>query len=97
MDDEKSTTEVTPPERLATIFEGSAVYSNKVYATVTPFGVRITFTETGGDQEHFRTAAFLNIVDAMSLKDLLERLLQGIEFTAVESEADDKKPSEKKS
>jgi hypothetical protein len=58
------------------IFSGPAVFANRIFVTITPLGVRLTFTEQQEDAPVvFRTAAYLNILDAFAFKDLLNRQL----------------------
>lgn len=61
------------------IFSGPAVFANRIFVTLTPFGVRITFVEQQENaQPAFRTATYLNILDAISFRDLLNRQLNAL-------------------
>ena len=74
--------EETPPDELAHVFAGSAVYANKVYVTSTGLGLRLTFMEGRKDApEFFRTAVYLQLPDALSLKDVLTSVLDKMDFT----------------
>ena len=50
-----------------------AIFANKVYATFTPMGVRLTFSEFVDPRRPpvTRTAAFIGIGEAMALRDIL--------------------------
>ena len=67
------------------INSGAAVLVNKMYATVMPFGMRITFAEANPATQvpAFRTAVFLSYQDAAALYDLLHRQLQKVEVLPV--------------
>lgn len=68
-------------EEIRASFSGPAVLSNKMYLSLTGGGARIAFMEQLGDvvPPVFRTAVILSFQDAMSLRDLLARQLEGIE------------------
>ena len=82
-------------EELRTAFSGPAVRSNKIYLSMTESGVRLSFMEQHGDAVPpvFRMAVILSVQDALSLRDLLARQLEGLEKSlkeavkAAESEA----------
>ncbi len=76
----KSDADVTP-EVVQEIQGGPAPYANRIYMTVViPVGVRLTFMERGEDGvDHFRSAAFLSLSDAIELRQLLERSLPALE------------------
>lgn len=59
------------------LYSGPAFYCNRTFATRQPLGLRLTFMETNAELEddEFRTAVFLQLHDALALKDLLERVL----------------------
>ncbi len=64
------------------LFSGTAVYANKIYGTFSQLGVRLTFMEASPDGgERFRTAVFITMPDAASLRDLLERNVAKFEFS----------------
>ena len=66
----------------AIINSGPAFFSNKMYATMTPQGMRLTFAELNlaSPTPAFRAAVFLSFPDAAALADLLQRQLSQIEF-----------------
>ena len=66
----------------ASINSGPAFYSNKMYATLLPQGMRLTFAEMNpaSPAPAFRTAIFLSFPDAAALADLLQRQLSQLEF-----------------
>lgn len=59
------------------INSGPAFFSNKLYATIMPQGLRITFAELNpaSSTPAYRTAVFLAFQDAAALVDLLQRQL----------------------
>lgn len=60
--------------------EGPAIAANRVLISLGTSGVRITFTEQVEDRlPKFRVAVMLPIQDAISLKNVLTRLLGDIE------------------
>ena len=60
--------------------EGPAISANRSLIALTPGGVRITFVEQVDDSiPRFRVAVMLPIQDAISLKDVLGRLLANVE------------------
>lgn len=65
----------------ATINSGPAIFANKMYATLSPQGMRLTFAEANPalPAPAFRTAVFLSYSDAAALMDLLQRQLSLIE------------------
>ena len=66
----------------AEVFSGPAVYANKSYITMTPLGLRLTFTEGWAEgKRRYRTAVFLNLLDAMAFKDLLVQQLNGLDLS----------------
>lgn len=68
------------PENLERAFAGPAVFSNRIYATLSPLGIRLTFMESSPNgEEQYRTAAYLSILDGIALKDLLERQLGNVQ------------------
>ena len=68
------------PDELDQAFGGPAPYANKVYVTVSNFGVRLAFIETGSaGKDYFRTGVYLDAPDAENLKDLLNRAFEGLE------------------
>lgn len=64
---------------------GPAIFSNKMFATVAPQGMRLTFAETNpaSPVPSFRAAIFLSFQDAAALLDLLERQLSLVETVAI--------------
>lgn len=78
-----------PPETVSAIFSGTAVYANRIFVTINPLGARITFIEhQEGAPPQFRTAAYLNILDAISLRDLLNRQIGQLEAAVTEAVAE---------
>ena len=74
-----------PPDEMATLLSGPAIYSNKIYVSLSTVGIRITFAEQQeGGPPHYRTAAFLSYPDAIALKDLLIRQLSNVQVIAGE-------------
>lgn len=71
---------VTEPET-AIINSGPAIFANKIYATMMPQGLRLTFAEVNpaSPTPSFRAALLLGIQDAAALADLLQRQLSQIE------------------
>ncbi len=67
---------------LDVVHSGPAVLVNKVYATAMPSGLRITFCENRGDTatNQFRSAVVLSYLDVPSFIDLLQRLMERIDF-----------------
>lgn len=66
------------------INSGPAYYSNKIYTTMAPHGMRLTFAEMNpaSDIPAFRTAVFMGYQDIAALTDLLVRqlsLLQNVD------------------
>ncbi len=59
------------------INSGPAFFSNKIYATVSPVGMRLTFVEVNQavPTPAYRTAVFLSIADTLALLELLQRQL----------------------
>jgi len=77
------------PVAVDAIFSGSALYANRIYVSlIVPAGVRFTFTERGEDgKEHFRTAAFISIGDALEVRDLLVKQLSTVQFKMTVADA----------
>lgn len=75
-------------ENLEAAFSVAAVYSNKTYLTKTPMGIRLTFMEAvpNSNKEMFRTAVYLNLMDAINLRKLIDRQMDGVEFTIEQTE-----------
>lgn len=73
----------------ATINSGPAIFANKMYATISPQGLRLTFAEANPalPAPAFRAAVFLSFPDAAALMDLLQRQLSLIEVFEGSSEA----------
>jgi hypothetical protein len=67
---------------------GPAIFSNKMFATVAPQGLRLTFAETNIATQlpQFRAAVFLSFPDAAALMDLLERQLGLVDSVINQSE-----------
>ena len=65
----------------AVINSGAAVLANKMYATIMPHGLRLTFAETNPSSPSpaFRAAVFVSFQVAAALFDLLHRQLSNIE------------------
>ena len=84
--------EASAPYDPAEVFSVPASLANKSYVTMTPMGVRLTFTEQySGGHEHSRAAVFLNFIDAIAFKDLLEKQLAKI--TTVINELEEPAPA----
>ncbi|NCQ25356.1 MAG: hypothetical protein GW798_13070 [Roseovarius sp.] len=66
------------PEESAAISSVSALYSNKIYLSSSPQGVRLTFSEIMPDVAvpNARSAVFLAVPDAIALRDLLTEHLK---------------------
>lgn len=64
---------------------GPAYFSNKIYATMMPQGMRVTFAELNPASPipAFRSAVFLSFQDAVALADLLQRQIAQIEFVEI--------------
>lgn len=75
----KRPAEIAPD--LEALYSGAAIYANRIYVTmIIPSGVRVSFVERSeGGKELFRTAAFLSILDAIELRDLLIRQLETVQ------------------
>lgn len=73
------------------INSGPAFYSNKMYATMLPQGMRLTFAEINpaSPAPAFRTAIFLSFQDAAALADLLQRQLGQLDFVPFTQPAGD--------
>ena len=73
------------------INNGPAFFSNKMYATMLPQGMRLTFAEVNpaSPTPAFRTAVFLNFQDAAALADLLQRQLAQLEIVPFPQPAGD--------
>jgi hypothetical protein len=67
---------------LKSALSGASVFSNQVYATGTPQGIRLSFCERHEslDVPAFRAAVFLDYGTAIGLRDLLSDQLQGLEI-----------------
>lgn len=76
---------------LRTAFAGPAVAANRIYITTTSLGLRIAFAEQNGEKvaPAFRTAIVLSFQDAISMKDLLTRLLADVERQIADQTAKD--------
>lgn len=63
------------------INSGPAIFANKIYATVMPQGLRLTFAEMNPAQAlpAYRTAVLLSYPDAAALMDLLQKQLTLVE------------------
>jgi len=57
---------------------GPAIFSNRFYVISSPPGVRISFADQNGPQKitHFRTAVHISLSDAMTLSNVLERMIK---------------------
>lgn len=68
-------------EDLRAAFSGPAVRSNKIFLSMTEGGVRLAFMEQHGDVvlPVFRAAVLLSFQDALSLRDLIARQLEGLQ------------------
>ncbi len=80
--------EVPPPFTDAdaqAINAGPAIFSNKMFATVAPQGMRLTFAEVNpaSPSPAFRAAIFLSFQDAAALMDLLERQLSQVDTVVI--------------
>lgn len=74
----------------AIINAGPALYCNRIFSTVYPQGMRLTFAEANPATPlpEFRTAVFLSYTDTLLLIDLLERQLAAVrEFDRQSAEA----------
>lgn len=67
------------PEELTVAFSGPAVFTNKMYLTLTPVTGRISFAELqpGGTVPVFRAAVCMTVNDLVELRDLLNLMLEG--------------------
>lgn len=78
-------------EDLQKAFSGPAFVSNRMFASTTGAGLRIAFMEEHGTKVPpiFRTAVLLPFINAIALRDLLNRQLKDIEpqLKAAEAEA----------
>jgi hypothetical protein len=87
-DEAEAVQQEVPPETMTALFSGPAVYSNRMYVTNLPLGIRLTFAEGAGDlPDQFRAAVYLTLMDALSLRDLLTRQLTLIGLGEIASEA----------
>lgn len=77
------------PEMLESLFVGAAPIANRSFVTLTPGGIRLTFSEQVSSTSplHFRAAVFLDYAQAIGLRDLLTRNLAPIETEFREAEA----------
>ncbi len=68
-------------QELELAYSGPAMAANRLFVTITPSGVRITFAEqTGpGKPAHFRTAVIMSIQDGIALRDVLSKTLKDAE------------------
>lgn len=68
-------------EELQAAFSGPALNANKVYSSVMPAGIRLSFMEHHPEEvpPTYRTAVLLSIGDAIALKNLLVRQLAQFE------------------
>lgn len=75
----------------AIINGGPAVFSNKMYATMMPQGMRLTFAEVNPASETpaFRAAIFMGFSDMAALADLLQRQLMQLEKVEIPQQAGD--------
>lgn len=91
---------MAPPEELAVVFSGPAIFANKSYVSIGPGGVRLTFCEMNNSPTPgFRGAFQMSFQDALTLKDLMQSMLKPIEDQIkkelpVRSEAAQQAPSD---
>jgi hypothetical protein len=73
------------------INSGPAFFSNKMYATMTPQGMRLTFAELNPASETpaFRAAIFMGYQDIAALADLLLRQLSLLQSATENTQAGD--------
>lgn len=75
----------------AVINSGPAVFANKMYSTMTPHGMRLTFAELNPASEvpAFRAAIFMGYADMAALADLLQRQLMQMERIEIPKQVGD--------
>ena len=76
-------------DELAAAFSGPAIFTNKMYATNTPAGVRLAFCEwypQEGIKPQVRTSILISYPDVVAFRDLLTRQLHGMEFLEIKPE-----------
>lgn len=75
----------------AIINSGPALFANKMYATMMPQGMRLTFAEMNPAAEvpAFRAAIFMGYTDMAALADLLQRQLAQLEIVERQKQAGD--------
>lgn len=85
----KSEKQPVSEEEMRTIFSGPALAANKIYVTVSPAGVRLTFCEQWGKvvPATFRTAVLMSFPDAIALSDLLARQLENVTIEVVKADS----------
>ena len=73
------------------INSGPAIFATKIYGTVSPMGMRLTFAEVNPSSEtpSFRTAVFIGFHDVAALTDLLQRQLSLLQMVEVPMPAGD--------
>ena len=75
------------PEEEALIGETPAIFSNRIYVTAKPQGVKITFAEiypvAGENRIRSSTAVFLQLSDFMALKNLIDHQARSIKSVQV--------------
>ena len=78
-------------DELKLAFAAPAVFSNKIYVTVNPLGVRLTFCELREDVDFLapRAGVYLPLSDAMALRDLLNAQLENIKLEMVQLDGND--------
>jgi hypothetical protein len=75
-------------DQLRDALGGPALFSNKMYATSTLTGLRITFCEAHPalSRPAFRTAVYMDYGQAIALRDLLNHQLKDLEIVTPPSE-----------
>lgn len=88
---DKNTFKPVSKDEVKVAFAGQAIYSNKIYVSKVPLGLRIAFCEQRDDAGvlEFRSAVFLPVIDAMSLRDLLNKQLEGVKIELEEAASDE--------
>ena len=92
-DTPKSKPNPVSDEELRIAFSGPALFSNKFWSTVGPYGIRLAFAEGSGPKvpPQFRAAVVLSFLDALELRDLLVRQLEKVRIELEPEEVDGQK------
>ena len=77
------------PQQMEELFRGPSLACNKFFLTISPAGIRFTFTESApnSDIANFRTSVTMDPVEAIRVKRLLSRVLKDLEASFVKSGA----------